>query len=87
MLLLLAWLGCADETTSCERFVAAKQACYDEAGMDDDGSAAYCETADPDGDASQTADATYTCWAAAYEDADCSDEDGVGEAGVAAGEC
>jgi hypothetical protein len=87
MLLILAWLGCAAETTACERFIAAKKACYEDAGMDDETPATFCEATDPDGDASETAEAMYTCWAEAYEDADCGDADGVGEAGAVAGGC
>lgn len=86
MLLFLA-LACAPETTPCDRFIAAKKACYADADMTDDTPTDYCAPDPEDTETSGTADDRYTCYAKAYEDADCTDEDGVGAAGNAAAAC
>lgn len=82
MLMLL--LACAPEPSACERFLAAKQACYEAAGETDDSSTAACGE---DTDASATADELYACYAEAYEGGDCSDANGVAAAGAVAAEC
>ncbi len=86
MLFLLA-LACAPETTPCDRFIAAKKSCYEAAEMTDDTPDVYCTPADGDTETSGTADDRYTCYAKAYESAECTDTDAVGAAGNAAAEC
>lgn len=82
MLLLL--LSCAPEQSACERFIAAKAACYEAAGETDDTTADACGE---DTESSATADELYTCYAEAYESGDCSDADGVAAAGAVAADC
>ena len=88
---LLGMFACggADPTKSCEDYVAAYTACFDEMGtgtpaVDDTFCTAY---SDLKGDEASTAADYLDCLAAAYNDADCSTAEGLATAGTASLDC
>ena len=79
---LLLLLACAQ--TPCARFVDAKAACYEDAGLTDDAPAEACQGS---ADAPESFDELYACYADAYEAGPCTTSDEVAAAGAVASAC
>jgi hypothetical protein len=87
--LAVAACGGADAARACADYIAALNTCFDSLGAtataaDDDLCAAYDDVSDV---AAHEAATLFACYAAAYNDADCSTLHGVTAASTALDDC